>query len=203
MLVKEHVEACVRRIADGGCAEAGEEAAESFAGYDIAGGRAEGGVVVERRFVADFEDRQGHEDEACEGAGDGAGEEVAGIGEFREGGGMWVGLGGARGGGYGEEGDEGGILADGVEAGEVDGGAEAGSKGRRDGAAPESGDEVRCGADLGYGGAEGVRAGLLDAGLEEVDGLEENGREDARAEAGNEVEGWEAMVVSRFGGNEC
>lgn len=31
------------------------------------------------------------------------------------------------------------------------------------------------GADLGYGEAEGVVAGLLDAGFEEVDGLEEDG----------------------------
>jgi hypothetical protein len=34
-----------------------------------------------------------------------------------------------------------------------------------------------------------VRAGLLDAGFEEIDGLEENGRKDAGAEAGDEVEG--------------
>jgi len=34
-----------------------------------------------------------------------------------------------------------------------------------------------------------VRAGLLDAGLKEVDGLEEDGREHAGAEAGGEVEG--------------
>lgn len=32
-------------------------------------------------------------------------------------------------------------------------------------------------------------SGLLDAGLEEVDGLKKDGREDARAEAGYEVEG--------------
>lgn len=45
------------------------------------------------------------------------------------------------------------------------------------------------GAELGEGGAEGVFAGLLDAGLEEVDGLEKDGGEDAGAETSYEVEG--------------
>jgi len=48
---------------------------------------------------------------------------------------------------------------------------------------------MRCGADFGYGSREGVGAGLLDASLEEVDGLEEDGREHAGTEASNEVEG--------------
>jgi hypothetical protein len=34
-----------------------------------------------------------------------------------------------------------------------------------------------------------VRAGLLDAGFEQVDGLEEDGGQHAGAEAGGEVEG--------------
>ncbi len=67
-----------------------------------------------------------------------------------------------------------GGLADGVERGEVDGGAEARAEGGRDGAAPEGRDEARRGADVGYRGREGVGPGLLDAGLEEVDGLEED-----------------------------
>ena len=64
-----------------------------------------------------------------------------------------------------------GGLADGVERGEVDCGAEARAEGGRDGAAPEGRDEARRGADVGYGRREGVCAGLLDAGLEEVDRL--------------------------------
>lgn len=82
-----------------------------------------------------------------------------------------------------------GGLADGVERGEVDGGAEARAEGRGDGAAPEGREEARGGADVGYRGREGVRARLLDTRLEEVDGLEEHGREHAGAEAGDEVEG--------------
>lgn len=45
------------------------------------------------------------------------------------------------------------------------------------------------GAELGEGGAEGVFAGLLDAGLEKVDRLEKNGGEDAGAETSYEVKG--------------
>lgn len=65
-----------------------------------------------------------------------------------------------------------GILADGVEGCEVDGGAEAGAQGRGQGAAPERREEALWGgAQLGEGGAERVFAGLLDAGLEEIDRL--------------------------------
>lgn len=88
------------------------------------------------------------------------------------------------------------MLADGVEAGKVNGGAEAGTQGRGDRSAPQGGQEVRSGADLGYGGAERVLAArLLDAGLEEIDGLEEHGREDARTETGGEVECYLFLVV--------
>lgn len=82
--------------------------------------------------------------------------------------------------------------ADRVQRGEVDGAAEAGSEGRGRGAAPEGGEyagyaEARggCGgADLAQREAEGVVAGLLDAGFEQIDGLEEDSRERAGAEAG-------------------
>jgi len=48
---------------------------------------------------------------------------------------------------------------------------------------------MRRGADVGYGGAERVRARLLDSRLEKVDGLEEDCREDTRPQTCAEVEG--------------
>jgi hypothetical protein len=41
-----------------------------------------------------------------------------------------------------------------------------------------------------------MRAGLLDAGLQEIDGLEKDGGEHARAEARGEVEGWNREALA-------
>lgn len=78
-----------------------------------------------------------------------------------------------------------------VETGEVDGGTETCAQGGREGTTPEGGDDTaRRGADLGECGTQGVRAaGLLDSSFEQVNWLEENGREDTRPEARDEVEG--------------
>ena len=76
------------------------------------------------------------------------------------------------------------MLAEGVEGGEVEGGAEAGSDDGREGASPEVLEGVGAGEDGPEGGEEGSGAGLLDAGFEEVGGLEERGGEAACCEAG-------------------
>ena len=68
------------------------------------------------------------------------------------------------------------ILAEGVETGKVERGAEAGAEGRRESAAPETTDGVWRGEDCADGREEGRGlAGLLDAGFQEVCGLEEDG----------------------------
>lgn len=184
LLVREDVEAGVRGVSHGRRAEAGEEGGYAAGAVDVAGGAGDGAVRIQAGLVADLDDGQRHEDEAGEGAGEGAGEEVGGVGELRQGGG------GGGGGGAGVRcGQGGGVLADGVERGEVDGGTHAGAQGRGHGAPPEGGDGIGRARDVADGGADRVRAGLLDAGLEEVEGLQEHGAEDAGAQAGDEVEG--------------
>ncbi len=80
------------------------------------------------------------------------------------------------------------MLAKRVEGGEVEGGAEACADDGGEGAAPELAEGVGGSGDVAESLGEGDRAGLLDAGLEEINGLEERGGECAGAEAGDEVE---------------
>lgn len=80
------------------------------------------------------------------------------------------------------------MLPNRAQCGEVNGRAEAGAQGRRDGAAPEGGDGIGGPCDLADGGPDGLRARLLDASLEQVDGLEEDGAKGTRAQPGDEVE---------------
>lgn len=80
------------------------------------------------------------------------------------------------------------MLSKRIESGEVEGGAEARADDGREGAAPELAEGVGAAGDVAEGVGEGGRAGLLDAGLEEINGLEKRGGESAGAEAGDEVE---------------
>lgn len=185
LLVREDVEAGVRGVPHGGGAEAGEEGGYAAGAVDVAGGAEDGAVRVQGGLVADLDDGQGHEDEAGEGTGEGAGEEVGGVGELRQGGGGGAVVMVRHRGGQGR-----GVLADGVERRKIDGGTDAGAQGRGHGAPPEGGDGIGRAGDVADGGADRVRAGLLDAGLEEVEGLQEHGAEDAGAQASDEVESW-------------
>lgn len=110
-------------------------------------------------------------------------------------------------GGGGVDGEDiaaGDALAQGVEGVEVEAAADAGTDGGGGGAAPEAADWLRPRGDGPDGGPEVCGVRLLDAGFEEVGGLEENCAYDAAAEAGDEVEGcWyiERSVIEsrRFG----
>jgi hypothetical protein len=90
-LVHEHVQARVRRVTHGRCAEAREKAAETFLCENVFGRAGERGVGVKRAFVADFENCDGVHDEASCDAGGGAGGEVGDVAEFRKHGGGIVG----------------------------------------------------------------------------------------------------------------
>lgn len=108
---------------------------------------------------------------------------------------MWGSLGGGNSSGGSEEVGPEDMLAEGVEGGEVEGGAEAGPDDGREGAAPELAEGIWSAGDATEGLQQGGGVGLLDAGLEEIGGLEEGGGEDAGTEAGDEVECWDRLVL--------
>jgi hypothetical protein len=165
----------------------------------------ERGVVVVGALVAHFQHRDGVHDEACCHARRRAGSQVRDIAQLRQ---------RRRGIGFtsadararavreaccdGQAGEAGGVGAHAVEHAEVEGAAEAGADHRGGGAAPELADWVWAIEDLAQGLADGggAGAGLLDAGFEQVGGLEEEGGCAAGAEAGEEVEAWEGNSVS-------
>lgn len=75
------------------------------------------------------------------------------------------------------------MRADAVQAGEVQGGSDAGADGGGEGAAPELTDRMGRGCDGAESGEEwawrGAAGFLLHARLEEVGGLEKDGRGEA------------------------
>lgn len=93
------------------------------------------------------------------------------------------------------------MLAESVQCGEVEGGAEACADDGWESAAPELAEGIRPTGDVAERGEKGGGVGLLDAGLKEVDGLKERGRDDTGTEASGEVECCE--VVSICSGRLC
>ncbi|KAI4138359.1 MAG: hypothetical protein LQ341_004704, partial [Variospora aurantia] len=71
---------------------------------------------------------------------------------------------------------------------EVQGGAEAGADDGGEGPTPELTEGVGALCDAAESLQEGGGVGLLNAGLEEIGGLEEGSGENAGAEAGDEME---------------
>lgn len=175
------------RIANRGGTVAGKEAAHPLLLVYVACGAGQRRVRVQVGLVADLEDGQGHEQETGKGAGKGAREQIGRVGELREGRGRRVSTSRRR--GRGGEGEGRRMLADGAQGRKVDGGAKAGAQGRGHGAAPKGGDGIGRTGDLANGGAYRLRARLLHARLEQVDGLEEDGAQGAGAQPGYEVEG--------------
>lgn len=91
------------------------------------------------------------------------------------------------------------MLAEGIESGEVESGAETGADYGGESAAPEMAEGIGAAGYVAEGVDEGGGAGLLDAGFEEIDGLEKGGGEDAGAEAGDEVECCRVVRSPSFG----
>lgn len=165
----------------------------------------ERGVGVVGAFVAHFQHRDGVHDEACCDARGGARSQVRNIAELRERRRGVVAVGSADACASavretcrdGDAGQASGVGTHAVEHAEVEGAAEAGADHGGGGAAPELADGVGAIEDLAQDVADGggAGAGLLDAGFEEVGGLEEEGGCAAGAEAGEEVEAWEGRVL--------
>jgi len=184
LLVDQDVEACVRRIADGRRAEASEEAAGAFLREDVLCCAGQGGVGVVGALVAHFEHRDGVHDEAGCHARRSARSQIGDVAQLRQRGGSVAGAcadASASGVGEaccdGEAGQASGVGAHAVQHAEVEGAAEAGADHGGGGAAPELADWVGAIEDLaqGVGDGGGAGAGLLDAGFEQVGGLEEEG----------------------------
>lgn len=179
LLVEDDVEPRVGCVAHGGRAEAREEAADALALEDAPRGQPHGVVGVQVALEAHLEDGDGHHEEAGPRACCGAGGQVRRVAQLGQRARVAVGCGAASRASGGAQCGELDAAPQRVEAREVDGGAASCAECAGECAAPELADGVwaaRYGLD---GGEEGVLVGLLQAGFEEVGGLEEDGGEDA------------------------
>lgn len=156
LLVDQDVEARVRRIADSGCAEAGEEAAGAFLREDVSCCAGQRGISVVGALVADFQHRDGVHDEARRHARRGARSQIRDIAQLRQRRRSIAASARADASASGvrqaccdgQAGQAGGVGAHAVQHAEVEGAAEAGADHGGGGAAPELADWTGAIEDL-------------------------------------------------------